>query len=39
MKTTKCTIIDKDYVRVRKDAFDSMQDVIEETEKVVEFQN
>lgn len=38
MKTTKSTIIDKDYVRVRKDTFDSMKNVIKETKKAVEFQ-
>ena len=38
MKTTKSTIIDKDYVRVRKDTFDSMKNVINETKKAVEFQ-
>ena len=38
MKTTKNTIIDKDYVRVRKDTFDSMNKVIDETKKAVEFQ-
>ncbi len=31
MKTTKSTIIDKEYVRVRKDTFDSMNNVIKET--------
>lgn len=38
IKTTKSTIIDKDYVRVRKDTFDSMKNVIKETKKAVEFQ-
>ena len=38
MKTTKNTLIDKDYVKVRKDIFDSMQNVIKETKKVMEFQ-
>ena len=38
MKTTKNTLIDKDYVKVRKDTFDSMQNVIKETKKVMEFQ-
>ncbi len=38
MKTTKNTIIDKEYVKVRKDTFDSMNNVINETKKVVEFQ-
>ena len=39
MKTTKNTLIDKDYVKVRKDTFDSMQNVIKETKKVMEFQD
>ncbi len=38
MKTTKNTLIDKDYVKVRKDTFDSMQNVIKETKKIMEFQ-
>lgn len=38
MKTTKNTLIDKEYVKVRKDTFDSMQNVIKETKKVMEFQ-
>lgn len=38
MKTTKNTIIDKEYVKVRKDTFDSMNNVIEETKKAIEFQ-
>ena len=38
MKTTKNTIIDKDYVKVKKDTFDSMQNVIMETKKAIEFQ-
>ena len=38
MKTTKNTIIDKDYVKVRKDTFDSMNNVIKETEKIIEMQ-
>jgi len=38
MKTTKSTIIDKEYVKVRKDTFDSMNKVITETKKAVEFQ-
>lgn len=38
MKTTKNTIIDKEYVKVRKDTFDSMQSVIKETKKAIEFQ-
>ena len=34
----KNTIIDKEYVKVRKDTFDSMQNVINETKKAIEFQ-
>ena len=38
MKTTKNTLIDKEYVKVRKDTFDSMHKVINETKKAMEFQ-
>lgn len=38
MKTTKSTLIDKDYVKVKKDTFDSMNKVINETKKAIEFQ-
>lgn len=38
MKTTKSTVIDKDYIKVRKDTFDSMNNVIKETKKAIEFQ-
>ena len=38
MKTTKNTIIDKEYVKVRKDTFESMNNVIKETKKAIEFQ-
>lgn len=38
IKTTKNTIIDKEYVKVKKDTFDSMQNVIKETKKAIEFQ-
>lgn len=39
MKTTKQTlIVDKDYVKVRKDTFESMNNVIEETKKIKELQ-
>ena len=38
MKTTKNTLIDKEYVKVKKDTFDSMQNVIKETKKIMEFQ-
>ena len=39
MKTTKQTlIIDKDFVKIKKDTFDSMNNVIKETKKVMEIQ-
>ncbi len=38
MKTTKNTIIDKEYVKVRKDTFDSMNNDIKETKNAIEFQ-
>ena len=38
MKTTKSTLIDKEYVKVKKDTFDSMNNVINETKKAMEFQ-
>lgn len=38
MKTTKNTLINKEYVKVKKDTFDSMNNVIKETKKVMEFQ-
>ena len=38
MKTTKNTLIDKEYIKVRKDTFDSMHKVINETKKAMEFQ-
>lgn len=39
MKTTKQTlIIDKDFVKVKKDTFESMNNVIEETKKIKELQ-
>ena len=38
MKTTKNTLIDKEYIKIKKDTFDSMHDVINETKKVLEFQ-
>lgn len=37
METTKNTLIDKEYIKVRKDAFNSMQNVIKETKKVMQF--
>ena len=38
MKTTKNTIFDKEYVKIKKETFDSMNKVIKETKKIVEFQ-
>ena len=39
MKTTKQTfIIDKDFVKVKKDTFESMNNIIEETKKIKELQ-
>ncbi len=38
MKTTKNTFIDKEYVKVKKDTFDSMKNVIKESKKIMEFQ-
>lgn len=38
MKSTKNTLIDKDYVKVKKETFDSMNKVINETKKVMEIQ-
>lgn len=39
MKTTKQTlIIDKDFVKVKKNTFDSMNNVISESKKVMELQ-
>ena len=39
MKTTKQTfIVDKDYVKVKKDTFESMNKVIDESKKVAELQ-
>lgn len=38
METNKETIFDKDYVKIRKDTFDSMKNVIEQTKKVAELQ-
>ena len=39
MKTTKTIPFDKKHIVVEKDTFDSMQNVIKETKKAVEFQN
>ena len=38
MKSTKNTLIDKEYVKVKKETFDSMNKVINETKKVMEIQ-
>jgi len=38
METSKETMFDKEYVKVKKDTFDSMNKVIKETKKVVELQ-
>lgn len=38
METNKETIFDKDYVKIRKDTFDSTKNVIEQTKKVAELQ-
>ena len=38
MKTTKNTLIDKEYIKVKKDTFDSMNKVIKETKKVKELE-
>lgn len=38
MESNKETIFDKEYVKVRKDIFDSMNKVIEQTKKVIEIQ-
>ena len=38
MQTNKETIFDKEYVKIKKDTFDSMSKVIKETKKVVEVQ-
>lgn len=38
MKTTKNTIFDKEYIKVKRETFNSMDNVINETKKIVEFQ-
>lgn len=38
MKTSKNTLIDKDYIKIRKDTFNSMNNVIMETKRALEFQ-
>lgn len=38
VKTNKETFFDKEYVKIKKDTFDSMQNVIKETKKVMEVQ-
>ena len=36
-KTTENTFIDKEYVKVKKDTFKSMNNVIKESKKIIEF--
>ena len=38
MKSNKNTIFDKKYVKVKRETFDSMNNVIKETKKAIEFQ-
>ena len=38
MKSNKNTIFDKEYVKVKRETFDSMNNVIKETKKAIEFQ-
>lgn len=38
MTSNKETIFDKEYVKVKKDTFNSMKKVIDETKKVMELQ-
>lgn len=38
MTSNKETIFDKEYVKIKKDTFDSMNKVIEETKKIMEIQ-
>ena len=38
MKTNKETLFDKEYVKIKKDTFDSMNKVISESKKVMEIQ-
>ena len=38
MQTTKNILFDKEYVKVKKDTFDSMNKVITESKKIMEFQ-
>lgn len=38
MKTTKKTFVSKDYVKVKKDTFESMNNVITESKRIKEFQ-
>lgn len=37
MKTIKTTLIDKDYVKIRKDTFDSIQNVIKKLKRLWNF--
>lgn len=38
MKSTKNILFDKEYVKVKKETFDSMNNVIKESKKVMEMQ-
>ena len=38
IKTNKNTIFDKEYVKVKRETFESMNNVIQETKKAIEFQ-
>ena len=38
MKSTKNAIFDKEFVKVKRETFDSMNNVIKETKKALEFQ-
>ena len=38
MKSTKNTLIDKDYIKIKKETFDSMNKVVKESKKVMELQ-
>ena len=38
VKTNKNTLIDKEYIKVKRDTFESMNNVIKETKKAIDFQ-
>ncbi len=38
MQTSKTTLLDKEYIKVKKDTFDSMKQVIEETKSIAKMQ-